>query len=108
MSSLKSDNNKKVELVFPRQGTRYDTYLPKVKPSNFFGLFTTNIGSIGEWFKQFKVDSIEVWINGIIETEETTRLFVGTKEEDRGLRVVLRPMSEKIEGNKIRWIDSEI
>lgn len=100
MSSLKSDNNKKVEFVFPRQGTKFDTYLPKVKPSDFFGLFTTDVDGIGEWFKQYKVDSIELWINGIIETEEITRLFVGTKEEDRGLRVVLRPMSEMTEGNK--------
>ena len=100
MSLLKNDNNKKIELVFPRQGSKYDIYLPKVKPSDFFCLFTTDIDSIGEWFKQYKVDSIEVWINGIIKTEETTRLFVGTKEEDRGLRVVLRPMSEMTEGNK--------
>ncbi|HEY7570098.1 MAG TPA: hypothetical protein VH796_01895 [Nitrososphaeraceae archaeon] len=100
MSSLKSDSNKKIELVFLRQGTKYDMYLPKVKPSNFFGLFTTDIDRIDEWFKQYKVDLIEVWINGIIETEETTRLFVGTTEEDRGLRVILRPMSEMTEGNK--------
>jgi hypothetical protein len=51
MSSLKSDRNKKVELVFPRQETKYDTYLPKVKPSDFFGLFTTDTESVGESFK---------------------------------------------------------
>jgi len=85
MSSLKSDNNKKVELVFPRQGTKYDTYLPKVKPSDFFGLFTIyhRCERVGEWFKQYKVDSIEVWINGIIETAETTRLLVGTRRRHR-------------------------
>jgi hypothetical protein len=31
---------------------------------------------------------MELWINSLIETEETTRLLVGTKEEDRGLKVI--------------------
>ena len=100
MSSIRNDNNRKVELVFPRQGTKYDMYLPKVKPSDFFGMFTTNIAKVGEWCRQYKIDSMEIWIIGIIDTEETTRLLVGTKEEDKGLKVILKPKSEMNEDEK--------
>lgn len=43
---------------------------------------------------------MEIWIIGIIETEETTRLLVGTKEEDKGLKVILKPKSEMNEDGK--------
>ncbi|MFZ0329038.1 MAG: hypothetical protein WBP64_19380 [Nitrososphaeraceae archaeon] len=35
---------------------------------------------------------MQIWIISIIETEETTKLLIGTGEEDRGLKVILKPM----------------
>jgi hypothetical protein len=80
---------KKAELVFPRS-TKHDAYLPKdlseYKANNFFRLFSVDVNQIEGWFGQYDVDSIELWVNSIIQTEETTRLIIGNKLEG-GLKV---------------------
>ena len=91
-SSSKSEKkkNKCVELIFPRPKREMDVYLPKVKGEDFFQIFSTDVDKIGEWFKQYEIDSMELKIDNIIETLETTRLLVGSKAEN-GLKVVLKP-----------------
>jgi hypothetical protein len=39
------------------------------------------IEDIGTWFKQFQIDSIELWISGAAETEGIIKLFVSAKGE---------------------------
>ena len=91
-TSTKSEN-KPVELVFPRLRREMDVYLPRVKGEDFFQIFTTDVDKIGEWFKQYEIDSMELKIDNIIETQDTTRLLVGSKEENE-LKVVLKPKAK--------------
>ena len=79
--------NKKIELVFPRPKSNMDMYLPKVKGEEFFQIFLTD--EVGEWFKPYDIDSMELKIGSVIDTAETTRLLVGFKGEN-GLKVVLK------------------
>jgi hypothetical protein len=66
-----------------------DIYLPKVKGEEFFQIFSTDADKVGEWFKQYDMDSMESKIESVIDTTETTRLLVGFKGEN-GLKVVLK------------------
>ena len=81
--------NKKIELVFPRPISDMDIYLPKVKGEEFFQIFSTDVDEVGEWFKQYDMDSMESKIESVIDTTETTRLLVVFKGEN-GLKVVLK------------------
>jgi hypothetical protein len=83
-------NNKKIELVFPRPKREMDVYLPKVKGEEFFQIFSTDVDTIAEWFSGYEIDSMELKIDNIIDSSETTKLLVGSKG-DNGLRVVLKP-----------------
>ena len=89
MASQKSDN-KRVELVFPRPKREMDVYLPKMKGEEFFQIFSTDVDKVAEWFSQYEIDSMELKIENIIHSFETTKLLVGSKG-DNGLRVVLKP-----------------
>ena len=103
MASPKSENNR-VELVFPRPKREMDVYLPKVKGEEFFELFLTDVNAVAEWFSQFEIDSLELKIDGVINSPETTRLLIDLNG-DSGLRVVLKPKSS-MNGHEIRQ-DSE-
>jgi hypothetical protein len=50
--------------------------------------------AIADWFKQYQVESIELWIIGMMETGGITKLVVSAKGEG-GMRVVLKPSSPK-------------
>jgi hypothetical protein len=56
--------------------------------------YPTTIDKITNWFKQYQVDSIELWISGVLETGTITRLIVSAKGEG-GMKVVLKPKAEK-------------
>ena len=64
-------------------------YLPKVKGEEFLQIFSTDVDKVGEWFKQYDIDSMESMIDSVIDTTETTRLLVGFKGGN-GLKVVLK------------------
>jgi hypothetical protein len=86
-------NNKRVQLVFPKsKGT--DVHLPsdlsKYTGRKFFQLYCADTTEIIEWFGDFITDSIELWVNSIIQTEYETKLSVERKEGG-GLKVVLKP-----------------
>ena len=50
--------------------------------------------TITDWFKQYHVESIELWISGMIEARGITKLVVSVKGEG-GLKVVLKPKPSK-------------
>jgi hypothetical protein len=72
-----------VELVFSPQGG-----LEKTK----FGVkeFSTNIEEIKNWFKAYKIDTIELWIQGAVKEGAVTRLLVSF-EGGGGIKVTLKP-----------------
>ena len=51
---------------------------------------STSINEITDWFKQYQVESIELWISGLIEKGGITKLVVSAKGEG-GMRVMLKP-----------------
>lgn len=46
--------------------------------------------AIANWFKQYQVESIELWISGLIESGGVTKLVVSAKGEG-GMKVILKP-----------------
>jgi hypothetical protein len=84
-------NNKGIELAFPKYEAEDDQYISKGGTGE--GLvkrLSTSMDAISDWFKQYQVESIELWISGMMETGGVTKLVVSAKGEG-GLKVVLKP-----------------
>ncbi len=80
-----------VELVFPGSGLEDDDRWVKKGPAgDMLRTFSASINDITSWFKQYQVDTIEVWISGIIETGGIIKLAVSAKGEG-GLKLTLKP-----------------
>jgi len=81
------ENSKRIELELPK----YDEEdVSKSFGSDVIGKFSTSIEEITSWFSKYEVDSIELWISGVVETSGITKLVVNAKGEG-GLKVVLKP-----------------
>lgn len=63
-----------------------------------FERFDIGLEKIEEWFKQFGIDSMEVYITGVVETGGITKLLVSAKAEG-GIKIVLRPKDKIIKIN---------
>ena len=86
-------NEHKIELAFPKyeQEEEHDQYVSKGSTGE--GLvkhLSTSVDAITDWFKQYQVESIELWISGLIESGGITKLVVSAKGEG-GMRVTLKP-----------------
>jgi hypothetical protein len=86
-------NERRIELAFPKyeQEEENDQYISKGGTGE--GLvkhLSTSMDAISDWFKQYQVESIELWISGMMETGGITKLVVSAKGEG-GLKVVLKP-----------------
>ena len=57
-------------MVFPRPKSDMDMYLPKVKGEEFLQIFSTDVDKVGEWFKQYDIDSMESMIDSVIDTKK--------------------------------------
>jgi hypothetical protein len=84
------NENKRVELVFPRPKGEMNAYLPKAKGEEFFKIFSEDIDMVTEWFSGYEIDSMELKIDNIIDFSERAKLLVNSKGNNR-LRVVLKP-----------------
>ena len=87
-------NSKKIELAFPKYEEEKGEFISKGKGEGLVKHLSTSIDDIADWFKQYQVESIELWISGLVETGGITRLVVSAKGEG-GLRVVLKPKGQK-------------
>ena len=94
MASPKSENNR-VELVFPRPKSEMDVHLPKAKGEEFFELFLTDVNSVEDWFSDYEIESMQLKIESIINSSQTTKLILGSKA-DNGLTIILKPKSKTI------------
>ena len=86
------EKKNKIELAFPKYEQEDDVEFIS-KGGTGEGLvkhLSTSMDSIADWFKQYQVESIEIWISGIMETGGITKLVVSAKGEG-GMRVVLKP-----------------
>lgn len=67
--NTESGGNDKVELLFPKlQASDQNGFTSKGKTECLLNTFSANVEEISSWFKQYQVDSIEIWISGVIET----------------------------------------
>jgi hypothetical protein len=84
----------KIELAFPKYEEENEEYISKGGTGE--GLvkhLSTSMDAISDWFKQYQVESIELWISGLIESGGITKLIVSAKGEG-GMKVVLKPKSQ--------------
>jgi hypothetical protein len=91
MNKESRNDDKVVELAFPKYEEDADQYISKGGTGE--GLvkhLSTSIDALTDWFKQYQVESIELWISGMMETGGITKLVVSAKGEG-GLRVMLKP-----------------
>ena len=88
--NTEAGEDNEVKLVFPESGLEDDEWIKKGPAGNLLRKFSASIDDITSWFKQYQVDTIEVWISGIIETEGIIKLAVSAKGEG-GLKLTLKP-----------------
>ncbi|HEY6884140.1 MAG TPA: hypothetical protein VI278_08905 [Nitrososphaeraceae archaeon] len=81
MISAESEN-KSIELVFPRPKREMDVYFPKMKGEDFFQMFSIDVQSVAKLFSEYEMDSIELKIENIINSPQTTKLILGSKGEN--------------------------
>jgi hypothetical protein len=94
------NENKSIELVFSRPKREMDVYLPKVKGEDFFQLFSVDLQGIAKWFNEYELDSMELKIESIINSPESTKIILGSKGENNGaLTVVLKPKNANSKSN---------
>ena len=86
------DNKRRVDLAFPmyEQAGDDNRYISKKgKDEELIMYLSANINDIPDWFKQYQVESIELWINGLSKLAGNT---IGSEcKGEGGLRVVLKP-----------------
>jgi hypothetical protein len=94
-NSNKEKTDSTIELAFPKyEQEQNDQYISKGGTGE--GLvkhLSTSMDTITDWFKQYQVESIELWISGMMETGGITKLVVSAKGEG-GLKVVLKPKNQ--------------
>jgi len=95
MDKESQDEDKVVELAFPKYEQEVEDDQYRSKGGTGEGLvkhLSTSIDAITDWFRQYQVESIELWISGMMETGGITKLVVSAKGEG-GLKVILKPRS---------------
>jgi hypothetical protein len=83
-------NNNKIELAFPKYEQEDEEYISKGRGEDLVKHLSTSMDSTADWFEQYQVESIELWISGMMETGGITKLVVSAKGEG-GMRVMLKP-----------------
>jgi hypothetical protein len=85
------NNKKKIELIFPESDVEIESRPIRRGPGGkLVQKFATSIDDITNWFNQYDIQSIELWISGGLETEGILKLAVGAKGEG-GLKLTLKP-----------------
>jgi len=65
--------------------------LSQYKDKKFFDLFEIDIDEFSTWFKGFKVESIELFVDSIINSSDQTNLIVGGRQDQKGVKLLLKP-----------------
>ena len=94
-------SSNKIELAFPKiivedNYEEEEDVIIKGKTGELLSLFSTSMDEVTEWFKDYQVESIEMWISGVIETGGIIKLAVSAKGEG-GMKVVLKPKQKSIQ-----------
>jgi hypothetical protein len=85
---------KSIELVFPESDIETENRPVRRGPGGkLVQKFAMSIDDITNWFNQYDIESIELWISGGMETEGLLKLAVSAKGEG-GLKLTLKPKRE--------------
>ena len=90
-------NDKKIKLVFPQSEINEEKdnrFVSKGHGQKIINQFAADVDDIANWFNQYEIDSIELWISGGVETDGLLRLAVSAKGEG-GMKLTLRPKQKK-------------
>ncbi|MCP8312323.1 MAG: hypothetical protein L6N95_01220 [Candidatus Methylarchaceae archaeon HK01B] len=79
-----------IELIFLPERQRLEG-LRKVGYGEAADKFAAKVSDIIKWFKGFKVESVELWIEGGIKEGGITKLFISF-EGKGGCKVTLKPV----------------
>jgi hypothetical protein len=82
-------SSKKIELAFQKI-EEHDEYVSKGGTKELLSLFYASMGEVTEWFTSYHVESIEIWISGVIKSGGITKLVVSAIWKE-GMKVVLKP-----------------
>jgi hypothetical protein len=94
-TNKENTNRNKIELAFPKYEQEEDgEYISKGRGEGLVKHLSTSMDAISDWFKQYQVESIELWISGMMETGGAIKLVVSAKGEG-GLRVMLKPKPQQ-------------
>lgn len=90
----KSKIPKKIQLVFPKLKEQ-DVHLPndlsQYKDKKFFELFEIDVDELSTWFEGFRVESIELFVDSVINSSDQTKLIVGGRQDQKGIVFLLKP-----------------
>ena len=89
-------SSNKIELAFPKiivEDNDEEEVITKGRTGELLSLFSTSLDEVSEWFNNYQVKSIEMWISGVIETGGITKLVVSAKGEG-GMKVILKPIQK--------------
>ena len=83
MAGRRSNTTREVQLVFaPRGGLEKKKFGAKE--------FSAKVDEIKKWFKDYKISSIELWIQGAVKEGGVLKLLVSF-EGSGGVKVTLQP-----------------
>jgi hypothetical protein len=95
---MKKKNYKKIELIFPKIDQKIHEQAISLQKYPISG-FVTTVDEIKDWFKSYDIDSIQLWINGVVQTSGVLKLFVSASGSG-GVLVTLKPKSALIQKSK--------
>ncbi len=84
---------KEIKLVFV-PSSRLREGLIKVGAEDQLQKFSAKLTDLTKWFKEYEVNSIELYIEGIVKTGPLTELFISA-EGKGGCKIILKPKSGK-------------
>jgi hypothetical protein len=86
---MAGEGNKEVELIFQRS-SRIEEGLQKAGYRDNITEVVTKVDDLKGWFKGFKIDTIELYLEGIISDDNVTKMYVSF-EGKGGCKVILKP-----------------
>lgn len=78
-----------IQLIFTPPENRREQ-MQEVGAVDDFKKFVAKASDIGNWFKEYKVETIELWLEGAVSEGTLTKLFVSF-EGKGGCKVTLKP-----------------
>ncbi|SMH71414.1 hypothetical protein [Candidatus Nitrosotalea okcheonensis] len=89
---MKKKNYKKIELLFPKidAKTQQQAFLSQ---KDIMKRFVATVEDIKDWFESYDIESIELWISGVVQTQGVLKLIISASGES-GVMITLKPKTK--------------